>query len=96
MRILISARNFFSRKYFNQAIDIIRNAIDEPGWLVIDEIGPLELKGSGFCDILKEVLSRRNDKLLIVVRDKEKMVDSVKQYFNLQNAVVIHSTKGLE
>lgn len=32
------------------------------GWLVIDEIGPLELSGEGFHDVLKEVLSNRSEK----------------------------------
>ena len=63
---------------------------------MIDEIGPMELTGNGFSDILKEVLIRRNDKLLLVVRDKEDMTERVKQYFNLSNTVVIRSPEGLE
>ena len=56
----------------------------------------MELTGNGFSDILKEVLIRRNDKLLLVVRDKEDMTERVKQYFNLSNTVVIRSPEGLE
>ena len=94
--VLTVGRFVFSRKNFNQAVEVIRNAINNPGWLVIDEIGPMELTGNGFSDILKEVLIRRNDKLLLVVRDKEDMAERVKQYFNLSNTVVIRSPEGLE
>ena len=94
--VLTVGRFVFSRKNFNKAVEVIRNAINNPGWLVIDEIGPMELTGNGFSDILKEVLIRRNDKLLLVVRDKEDMTERVKQYFNLSNTVVIRSPEGLE
>ena len=94
--VLAVGRFVFSRKNFNEAAEVIRNAINNPGWLVIDEIGPMELTGNGFSDILKEVLIRRNDKLLLVVRDKEDMAERVKQYFNLSNTVVIRSPVGLE
>jgi nucleoside-triphosphatase THEP1 len=40
-------------------------------YLVIDEIGPLELKGEGFCGVLEKILKieRRNFILLLVIRD---------------------------
>ena len=83
---LVVGRFVFSKAGFDKAIQIIRNAINKEGWLVIDEIGPLELKGEGFCDILKEVLFQRNDKLLLVVR--EGLVQQVKKYFSISTATV--------
>ena len=59
------------------------------GWLVIDEIGPLELNGRGFCDVLKEVLSVRRGKILLVVR--EGMTDQVKEAFVLPHVICISS-----
>jgi nucleoside-triphosphatase THEP1 len=81
----------FSKTNFNKAIQIIRNAIDTKGWLVIDEIGPLELKGEGFSEVLKEVLKKRQHNILLVVREKDNMVEKVKQQFGLNHSLVIHS-----
>jgi nucleoside-triphosphatase THEP1 len=78
---MVVGRFRFSRNNFDMAITIIRDAIEKQGWLVIDEIGPLELRGEGFHDVLKEVLAQRKDKLLLVVR--EGLVEKVKEYFAL-------------
>ena len=78
-------RFVFSKKSFNKAIQIIRDAVSKDGWLIIDEIGPLELKGEGFSEVLKEVLLKRNDKLLLVVR--EGLIQPVKDYFMIDATV---------
>src|SRR5258705_7050710 len=83
---LVVGRFVFSKAGFDKAIQIFRDAINKEGWLVIDEIGPLELKGQGFCDVLKEVLAQRNNKLLLVVR--EGLVQQVKEYFSIGTATV--------
>lgn len=77
--VLVVGRFRFSRKNFNRAIEIIRDAIPKKSWLIIDEIGPLELRGEGFHDVLKEVLSQREEKVLLVVR--EGLTEKVKEYF---------------
>lgn len=59
----------FSKANFERAIQIIRNAINKKGWLIIDEIGPLELRGEGFDAILKEVLAERKENILLVARE---------------------------
>lgn len=77
----------FSKKNFDKATQIIHDAIHKPGWIIIDEIGPLELRGDGFHDVLKKVLASRNDRLVIVVR--ERMAEKVKEYFGMITATVI-------
>jgi len=59
----------FSKAGFEKAILIIRDAIQQEGWLIIDEIGPLELRGEGFHDILEEVLAKRKERIILVVRE---------------------------
>jgi nucleoside-triphosphatase THEP1 len=81
----------FSKKNFDKAVQIIRNAIEKEGWLIIDEIGPLELNGKGFSEVLKELLAIRQHKTILVVRDKDDMVEKTKKYFNLSKATVITS-----
>jgi nucleoside-triphosphatase THEP1 len=83
---LVIGRFVFSKAGFDKAIQIIRNAINNDGWLLIDEIGPLELKGEGFCDVLKEVLESRQEKIVLVVR--EGMAEKVKDFFMIQGTVV--------
>jgi nucleoside-triphosphatase THEP1 len=86
-------RFLFSKTNFNKAIQIIRDVIHKDGWLVMDEIGPLELRGEGFCDVLKEVLLRRKEKILLVVR--EGMAEKVKVYFSIRHAACISSADEL-
>ncbi len=91
-------RFIFSKTNFDKAIQIVRESINKQGWLVIDEIGPMEIRGEGFSNVLKEVLANRQYKTLIVVRDKEDMVEKVKEQFEISNAIIISSiekTAGL-
>ena len=77
---------FFSKNNFDKAIQIIRNAIDKPGWLIIDEIGPLELRGEGFSEVLKEVLIRRKENILLVVR--EGLSKKAEDYFGIKTNII--------
>lgn len=61
----------FSKNGFNKAIQIINAAICKTqAYILIDEIGPLELQGLGFASILKKALATKNITLILVVRDK--------------------------
>ena len=59
----------FDAAAFSEASGIIRRAINRHEWLVIDEIGPLELKGEGFAEILQEVMLRQQANLVLVIRE---------------------------
>ena len=87
--ILTFGKFLFSKTNFEKAIQIIRNAIHKDGWLVIDEIGPLELRGEGFHDVLKEVLSQRPERILLMVR--EGLAERVKEHFNIPAAVIVNN-----
>lgn len=90
---IISVGKFsFSKSGFDKAVTTVRAAIPIPGWLVIDEIGPLELRGEGFHDVLKEALSLRTGNILLVVR--EGLVQQVQDYFTI-NAVVLKNINEL-
>jgi nucleoside-triphosphatase THEP1 len=91
---LTIGRFLFSKNNFDRAIQIIRNAITHKGWLIIDEIGPLELKGEGFCNVLKEVLIARKEKTVLVVR--EVLVQDVKKYFNMHDVEIINDITTLK
>ena len=82
----------FSKSGFEKAIQLISDAMQNKGWLIIDEIGPLELKGEGFAGILKEVLIKRKENILIVVR--EGLLEQVKNHFTIK-ARIISKTDSL-
>jgi nucleoside-triphosphatase THEP1 len=75
-------RFHFSKKNFEKAVCIIRNDMLKPGWLVIDEIGPLELKGQGFHDVLIELLHVKKEKIILVVR--EGLVQQILEHFRFE------------
>lgn len=56
-------------------------------WLVIDEVGPLELNGEGIYPGLIHVLHNTNNSLLLVVR--EGLVEEVIEKFKLTSAEII-------
>jgi nucleoside-triphosphatase len=65
----------FYQSAFDEGSRIISHALSrKPDWLIIDEIGPLELQGKGFHDILQTVLpqytrSGGTGNLVLVIRD---------------------------
>jgi nucleoside-triphosphatase THEP1/ABC-type thiamin/hydroxymethylpyrimidine transport system permease subunit len=94
--VLTVGKFAFSKTSFNKAIQIIRDAMQKDGWLIIDEVGPMELKGEGFCEVVKEVIAARpeNQKIVLVVR--EGMVDTIKEFFRLTDATVITDISNLQ
>jgi nucleoside-triphosphatase THEP1 len=89
--VMVIGRFIFSKRGFHKAKQIIRDSIQKEGWLVIDEIGPLELEDAGFAEILKEILAAGNEKQKILLVVREGLTDKVKEYFKLENAVVINN-----
>jgi nucleoside-triphosphatase THEP1 len=79
--LLKVGRFVFSKESFDKAIQLIRDARQSAGWLIIDEIGPMELRGEGFHDVLREVLATPAEgrKVIIVIR-KELWEDVIKHF----------------
>ena len=84
----------FSKSSFEKATAIIRESMKKEGLLVFDEIGPLELRGEGFSNILKQTLRERRGATLLVVL--EGVLDEVLDYFKIENAVVIRDVLEME
>lgn len=77
----------FSKKAFafaRQIIDEITEKGIEP--VFIDEIGPLELRGEGFCAILNEVLNRGKD---VYISVRSHCVEDVIEKFNIQKHIIM-------
>jgi len=84
---LAIGRFVFSKAGFDKAIQVIKDAITQDGWLVIDEIGPMELKDEGFSEVLKETLALKKEKIVLVVR--EGIADLVTDHFGILNPELI-------
>jgi nucleoside-triphosphatase THEP1 len=93
--VLTVGRFVFSKTNFAKAVQILRTSMRRDGWLVIDEIGPMELKGEGFAAVLKEALANTNEKQKILLIVREGLVEKVKEYFKISNAVVLNTISGL-
>ena len=91
--LLQIGRFSFSLAGFEKAAAIIRQYLQHPGWLIIDEIGPLEIKGLGFNAVYKEVLATRKERTLIVVR--ESLAEEVQTFFG-QKGRLIRSVEELD
>lgn len=83
--LLAVGRYFFAGSAFARASDLLLAAAKaEPAWLVIDEIGKLELLDQGFAPALKVILAadKQPSRLLLAVR--EGLVDDVIAAFGLR------------
>jgi nucleoside-triphosphatase THEP1 len=85
--ILQVGRYVFSKQSFAAAAQVIRDGMPRPGWLVIDEVGPLELRGQGFHDVLQEALRQQPEEQTIVLVVREGLVEKVREVFDLEDAV---------
>ena len=87
----------FSRKAFEKAIDILNQSMKEKnGWLIIDEIGPLELREEGFNTIIKNILATdTNLNILFVIRDT--ILDEALKFYelNIKGVTVINKDADL-
>ncbi len=93
--VLSVGRFVFSKHGFTTAVQIIRDSINKEGWLVVDEIGPMELRGEGFSEVVKELLQKRQGKTLLVVREKENVLERVQEFFGITKATVITNIEAL-
>ena len=84
--IITVGRFTFSKHNFEKASQVIREGISQPGWLIIDEIGPVELRREGFAAVLNESLSKKNEKILLVVR--EGLIQKVQEQFNITASII--------
>src|SRR5215204_5827992 len=62
--VLLVGKYRFSKTGFEKARQVLLDGLKrESGVLILDEIGPLELRGEGFYAIIKQIVSDRNQNL---------------------------------
>jgi nucleoside-triphosphatase THEP1 len=71
----------FSISSFNEITNYTLKSLDsKPDFVVLDEIGPLELKGLGFDELLKSLLSSDSN-LILVIRNT--LLEEIIQHYHL-------------
>ncbi|RYY90730.1 MAG: hypothetical protein EOO15_01440 [Chitinophagaceae bacterium] len=94
-KILTAGPYRFTEQAFAKASPYLRFY---PGisWLLIDEIGKLELRGDGFAPAFRHILQTAqpsSGQLLLVVRDT--LVEPVMEHFELPGVRFVHSLNEL-
>lgn len=81
-------RYVFLKAAFEKASVILTSALkrDEIEWLVVDEIGPLELAGEGLHDPILEILKGKKSVILVV---REAILAPVIDYFKIQHPIIV-------
>lgn len=88
IEILEIGKYKFSQTAFNWAIEQLRKDVkSNPSLLILDEIGPLELKGKGFATILKEILQLNSDGLELLLVIRESALKEVLAYFEIDEKI---------
>ncbi len=88
--VLKIGRFVFSAMAFEKAKQIIANTSGN-GYLIIDEIGPLELRSEGLHDAITIALKNEmNQTIILVVRDG--LVEKVTEFFNINKPTIVTKT----
>jgi nucleoside-triphosphatase len=86
--IISVGRYHFSQEAFHKMNVLLKQQSNRSvEWVVIDEVGLLELDGKGLYDSVVYLLENAQPKLIFVVR--ESLVQRVKEYFSLTEVRVI-------
>lgn len=84
--IKIGKYNFLKSGFEKAQEILLRDFERDYEWLVIDEIGPLELNNSGLEPAITELLGKRNEfKGLIVIIVRNEILERVIEKYNLTN-----------
>lgn len=97
-KVVNIGKYYFSKELFDWGNEeIIKSAETGEEILIIDEIGPLELRGEGFAPALKKVLdifSEKEKTLLLVIR--EELVDEAAKYFKIKEYTLVRSLNDID
>ena len=85
-KILSVGKYVFSVKSFERAKFILQEASNKKtGWLIVDEVGPMELKGEGLSATLMEILVKKADAFKVIIVVRETLLEEVENYFRIHN-----------
>ncbi len=78
----------WARSQLEQAVEL------KPHWLIIDEIGPIELRGEGLEPQVRKIIDEyprsRKNRLILVIRDQ--LLEEAIEHYNLGDDTQIHES----
>ena len=98
-RLISVGRYHFYDDVFKKANTQLTEMTDAcPEWLIVDEVGKLELEGKGFYPAVKRIIEEQGNKknstkTILVVR--EGLCDAVTSVFKIKEFMVIDHTENL-
>lgn len=88
--VLSIGKYIFSVEAFDRAKTIMKNAsVNKNAFLVIDEVGPLELKGEGFNAELNNLLSTKGDDLQLILVVRDTLLQEVIDFYGISDSYEI-------
>lgn len=85
--VVVGRYTFLQSSFDTMNQHLQHNTNVDSDWLVVDEVGPLELRSEGLYPALQKILATANPKVLLVVR--ESLVESVIEKFRLEGVRII-------
>lgn len=83
----------FSKASFDKASAILLAALKQvKGYIIVDEIGPLELRSLGFAETITSMLEDKKNRMQIVLVVREELLEKVVDYFNLERFDIVPMT----
>ena len=79
--VLAVGKYRFSAKAFQKASTVISSSLANQAWIILDEIGPLELRGDGFYEVLGAMASSTTHQQKLVVVVRQSIMEEVKALF---------------
>jgi len=87
--VLTIGKYRFSKAAFQKAISVLEaEANQQNGWLIVDELGPLELKKSGFYNTVRDLLNT-NTPLKIILVIRQSLLGEMTELFGISNYAVV-------
>lgn len=99
-KLITVGKYHFYAAAFEKANSVLLAAVSHnPEWLVIDEVGKLELGGRGFYPAVKKITDDQEEKItttnnILVVRDS--LCDEVINFFKIKTHVIIYRLEDLQ
>ncbi|MDA3904824.1 MAG: hypothetical protein PF484_01995 [Bacteroidales bacterium] len=84
---------YFNPEAIEKGKSILHSAVQENDWIVLDEIGKLDLNGYLWGPIFSDLIKIPNKKWIICVRDI--YVDDIIHHWNLNNVTLLQLTDEL-
>ena len=78
---------YFNPKAIQEGEGILRAAVSENDWIILDEIGKLDVRGYIWNSVFSELIKIPNKNWIVCVRDI--FVDEVIQHWKMQNVKVL-------